>query len=129
MDCNEKAPLEAATSEQDAQELVQPQNTPDFGNCQEPVDPVIPELIAINRRLKELFESHDILSAGTCGEAKVQLYGKSASFFNLFSIGEYEEVFTSTNGFIQKQDRYSTTVQGVEFFCLVEKESEKCTAQ
>lgn len=118
---NEKAP-DGLPSDQSASEINQVQNTPDFGNCQEPVDPVILELIAINRRLNEIYRSHNVISVGSCGDARIQIWGGTDSFFNLFSFAEYEEVFTNVNGFIRKEDRYSVTVDGIEFFCLVEKE-------
>jgi hypothetical protein len=73
----------------------------DYSCCQEPVDPVIPELLKImhGREPQKVSER---------------------TFFNWFSFGSYD---------VDGSGRYSTTVQGVEFFCLVEKGPEKCTAQ
>jgi hypothetical protein len=114
MKSNEKAV--AAGTGQTAVEINQIQDKPDYGNCQEPVDPVIPELIAISNRLKELETSgilHYLQFKSYTGEP--QVYLKEDAFFKLFSFGEYGPHECGV------YDQASTTVDGVEFFCLVEK--------
>jgi hypothetical protein len=112
-DQNKKAP-DALAGDHGAIEINHLQNNPDFWNCQEPVDPVIPELIGLVKRINELYKSHGVLNVGACGERRVQVF-KEGSFFDLFGFGECDEEY------LPDYDRYSTTVDGVEFFCLVEK--------
>lgn len=112
-----KAPTEVAASVLGAHENNQVQDTTDYGNCQEPVDPVIPELVMMCKRACELFEFREICSIGSCGDLKVQM-GQN-SFFEMFSFGECD---TSR---VDEYDRYTATVDGVEFFCLVKKEEDK----
>lgn len=111
---NEKAPTEAATSDKGANEINQLQDKPDFGNCQEPVNPVIPELIEMARRSSELYDSHGVVAFGSSGDPSVHL--KPESFFALFGFGEYED-----EKYGPEYDHYSATVGGIEFFCLVKK--------
>jgi hypothetical protein len=109
-DQNEKAP-DALAGDLSAVEINQPQYEPDFGNCQEPVDPVIPELIGLARRAVELYEL-GVLRFDGSDDPKVQM--NEEGFLRLFSFGEWKP-------FDSRKDCHSTTVEGVEFFCLAEK--------
>lgn len=90
---NEKAPV--AANEQGARELSQANLTTDWGNCQEPVDPVVAKMATMAKRmgLSKAEVSEDLL-------------------FNAFSFGSYD---------VDGSGRYSARVGGVEFFCMVEK--------
>ena len=121
MESIKKASLEAATSEQDASEINQVQDNPDFGNCQEPVDPMLVEMAELAYKMTALYKSHGVISINGVNEQYVQM--KEDSFFELFSFGECTEDYLSRKaGHGSDSDKYSTTVCGVEFFCLVEKE-------
>ncbi len=110
---NKKAPTEAGTSVPGASEINQLQNNPDWSNCQEPVDPVIPELIEMVYKIKELNKTAGVLDIGSNGYLRVQLGDEK--FFELFSFGSCDDERHP------EYDEYSATVQGVKFFCLVEK--------
>lgn len=115
MKTNEKAPEGTGIPVTGAIEINQVNPITDMDCCQYPVDPVIPELIEMVKRINELYESHGVLNVGVCGERKVQIY-EDGSLFDLFDLGSYD---CDSDG---EYDRYFTTVGGVEFFCLVEKE-------
>ena len=115
MKTNEKAPEGTAIPVTGASEINQANLTTDYGNCQEPVNPVIPELIAISNRLKELVDGealHYIRFDTYTGAPEVYL--QDDAFFNLFNFGEYGPHPCGV------YDQVSITLQGVKFFCLVE---------
>lgn len=113
MKTNEKAPEGTAIPVTGASEINQVQYEPDYGNCQYPVDPVISELIELTRRANELYETAGALHIGCGGDPKIQM--DEAKFFDLFSFGSCDEERHP------EYDEYSATVQGIRFFCLVEK--------
>lgn len=113
---NEKAPV--AANEQGANEINHLDNSLDWSNCQEPVNPVIPELVEMTYRVNQLCKSHGIHVIGYCGDLSVHM--DKSKFFDLFSFGECDIIMHAPNW-----DRYSAVVQGIEFFCLVKKELNK----
>lgn len=114
MKTNENAPAGTGIPNTGANEINHLQDSTDYSCCQEPVDPVIPELIELVKRINELYESHGVLNVGACGDRKVQIY-EEGSLFDLFDLGSYD---CDSDG---EYDRYFTTVGDVEFFCLVKK--------
>jgi len=118
MTTNEKAV--AAGTGQTAVETNQANPITDMDCCQYPVDPVVPELIAISNRLKELEADgtlHYLQFKTYTGEP--QVYLREDAFFKLFSFGEYGPHECGA------YDKVSTTIEGIEFFCLVEKEGNR----
>ena len=109
---NEKRP-DGLPSNQSANEVFQTNFTPDYGNCQYPVDPVIPELIELTRRVNDLYKAAGALHIGRSGDPCVQM--DEEKFFDLFSFGGCDDERHD------EYDEYSTTVGGVRFFCLIEK--------
>lgn len=113
-----KAP-DGLPSNQSAEENLQPQSTPDFRNCQEPVDPAIPELVELVYKMTELHKSHGVIAVNGITQ---HVHLKEDSFFELFSFGECTEDYLQRSaGHGSDSDKYSTTICGVEFFCLVDK--------
>lgn len=110
---HEKAP-DALAGDLSAIEINQANLTPDYNMCQEPVETVIPELIEITKRLHELRDNGIIFDIDS---AKLQVHVPGNKFPDLFVFGEWEE-----ESYGPEFDKYSTIIQGVEFFCLVEKE-------
>lgn len=74
--------------------------------------PLIAELIKSSRRAVRLYNSHGILSANTGGEKSVHI--RDTNFLSLFN--EYKRKEHD-----YKYDRLFTVIDGVEFFCLVDK--------
>jgi hypothetical protein len=110
---NEKAV--AAGTGQTAIEINQVQDKPDYGNCQEPVDPVIPELAGIAKRLDELHADgalHWIRPDVYTDRSEV--FMREDAFFRVFNFAEYGP---HDDNF----DKYFTEVDGVKFFCLAER--------
>lgn len=122
MRTHRKCPEGTANSEQGTSEIIQIQDNPDFGNCQEPVDPAIVEMAELAYKMTALYKSHGVISINGVNEQYVQL--KEDSFFKLFSFGECTEDYLSRKvGHAADSDKYSATICGVEFFCLVDKEA------
>jgi len=107
----EKAPV--AANEQGAQEINQVQDKAKPAQSQE----IISELIRLARRMKELYDTRGVLRVGCCGDVSIQM---GDEFFDLFDFGEYIQDYTPD------YDRYFTRIDGVEFFCLADKEK-PCT--
>lgn len=114
MKTNEKAP-DALAGDQSAIEINQVQDSTEPEGCQ--LSEIISELIEMTYRVKELNETTGVLAVGDNGYLKVQIDGEM--FPGLFDLGGYVEDYAP--GY----DKYYTTVQGVEFFCLVEREAKK----
>jgi hypothetical protein len=87
-------------------------NTSGWENCHAPLDPAIPELVWLSRRAKELHDAHGVILIEGAGSPGVHLTPKD--FLDLFRVVERAE-----KSFISECSRYHTTVQGVEFSCLV----------
>jgi hypothetical protein len=115
MKTNEKVSLGTAIPDRDTNEINQLHYQPDFGNCQEPVDPVIPELVGIAKRLEELQADHVLHWIRPDAYAgRNEVFMTEDTFFRAFSSAEY-------GPHDDNWDKYFTEIDGVKFFCLAER--------
>jgi hypothetical protein len=92
-----------------------PKAMPGRENGLTPYYPVVPEVIGMAYRIKELHDSYGVRSIGCNGQLGVQL--SERAFFDLFSPeGHDGETYAP-------YDHYSVVVHGVTFYCLVERKS------
>ena len=71
---------------------------------------VISELAKMTKRANEAY-AVGAISVGSCGDAKVQMTDKFFDLFRVYDRNPHDSAY----------DRCTVTVDGVEFFCLVDK--------
>lgn len=109
MQTNEKAP-DAMAGNQSAIKTKQIKNSIEPESCQQ--NSIIAELVQLAKRMGELNNDFGIINIGSCGNTSVLI---DDEFFDLFDFGEYDDDYT------ENYSKYFTSIDGVEFSCLVKK--------